>query len=101
MSSSAEEASPADTDGGAVISSSSVERTTPESGEDAVNYTITSSAVVVKLTAQYHPEAHHRLAAEEFVLVLHACVPVVPVCGGLFMVAMDRVHEKVAWDLVQ
>lgn len=98
MSSSAEEASPADTDGGAVISSSSVERTTPESGEDAVNFTITSSAVVVKLTAQYHPEAHHRLAAEEFVLVLHACVPV---CGGLFMIAMDRVHEKVAWDLVQ
>jgi hypothetical protein len=43
---------------------------------------------VVKFTAQYHPEAHHLLAAEGLAPVLHACVPV---CGGLFMVVMDRV----------
>jgi hypothetical protein len=54
--------------------------------------------VVVKFTAQYHPEAHRRLADMGFAPLLHACVPV---CGGLFMVVMDRVHGKLAWDLVQ
>jgi tRNA A-37 threonylcarbamoyl transferase component Bud32 len=54
--------------------------------------------VVVKFTAQYHAEAHRRLAAKGFAPVLHACVPV---CGGLFMVVMDRVHGELAWDLVR
>ena len=54
--------------------------------------------VVVKFTAQYHAEAHHLLATKGFAPVLHACVPV---CGGLFMVVMDRVHGELAWDLVQ
>lgn len=46
------------------------------------------SEVVMKFTAQYHPEAHHRLANEGLAPVLHACVPV---CGGLFMVVVGCV----------
>jgi hypothetical protein len=71
--------------------SSSAERRSPEKTSPAVE-------VVVKFTAQYHPETHRRLADKGFAPVLHACVPV---CGGLFMVVMDRVHGKLAWDLVQ
>lgn len=54
--------------------------------------------VVVKFTAQYHAEAHRRLATKGFAPALHVCVPV---CGGLFMVVMDRVHGELAWDLVR
>jgi hypothetical protein len=54
--------------------------------------------VVVKFTAQYNAEAHRLLATKGFAPVLHACVPV---CGGLFMVVMDRVPGELAWDLVQ
>ena len=56
-----------------------------------------TSEVIVKFTAQYHPEAHRILAAEGFAPELHACVPV---CGGLFMVVMDLVHGTRACDLV-
>jgi hypothetical protein len=52
-----------------------------------------TSQVVVKFTAQYNPEAHRLLAAGGLAPMLHACVPV---CGGLFMVVMDRVHGEVA-----
>lgn len=55
-----------------------------------------TSEVVVKFTAQYHPEAHALLAKEGPAPILHACVPV---CGGLFMVVMDRVHGQVAWQV--
>jgi serine/threonine protein kinase len=52
--------------------------------------------VVVKFTAQYHPEAHRLLAIKGLAPVLHACVPV---CGGLFMVVMEHVHgsSEVDW----
>ena len=50
--------------------------------------------VVVKFTAQYHPEAHRLLATEGLAPKLHACLPV---CGDLFMVVMDRVHGETAW----
>jgi len=54
-----------------------------------------TSKVLVKFTAQHHPEAHRLLAAEGLAPVLHACVPV---CGGLFMVMMDHVHGEMAWQ---
>ena len=50
--------------------------------------------VVVKFTAQYHPEAHRLLANEGLAPVLQACVPV---CGGLFMVVMNHVDGETAW----
>ncbi|KAI0286822.1 hypothetical protein BGY98DRAFT_929912 [Russula aff. rugulosa BPL654] len=52
----------------------------------------------VMSSADPHADAHRRLAAKGFAPVLHACVPV---CGGLFMVVMDRVHGELAWDLVR
>jgi len=67
------------------------EDTVISSSEDALADT---SEVVVKFTAQYHPEAHRLLATEGLAPVLHACVPV---CGSLFMVVMDRVHGEPAW----
>jgi hypothetical protein len=54
-----------------------------------------TSEVVVKFTAQYHPEAHRLLATAGLAPMLHACVPV---CGGLFMVVMDRVHGEMAME---
>lgn len=54
--------------------------------------------VVVKFTAQYHPEAHRLLANEGLAPVLHACVPV---CGRLFMVVMDHVDGETAWHAVR
>lgn len=57
-----------------------------------------ANEVIVKFTAKYHPEAHRRLAAKGFAPTLHACVPV---CGGLYMVVMDRVHGELAWDIVK
>ncbi|KAI0277469.1 hypothetical protein BGY98DRAFT_918171, partial [Russula aff. rugulosa BPL654] len=51
--------------------------------------------LVVKFTAQYHPEAHRLLATEGLAPVLYACVPV---CGGLFIVVMDLVHGELAWE---
>jgi hypothetical protein len=57
-----------------------------------------TSEVIVKFTAQYHPEAHRILATKGFAPELHACVPV---CGGLFMVVMDLVHGTRACDLVR
>ncbi len=57
-----------------------------------------TSEVVVKFTAQYHPKAHCLLAKAGLAPALHACVPV---CGGLFMVVMDRVHGEIAWQAVK
>ena len=57
-----------------------------------------TSKVVVKFTAQYDPNAHRLLANEGFAPALHACVPV---CGGLFMVAMDFVCGQTAWKATQ
>ncbi|KAI0730658.1 hypothetical protein C8Q76DRAFT_715689 [Earliella scabrosa] len=50
--------------------------------------------VVVKFTAEYNADAHHILARAGLAPTLHACVPV---CGGMLMVVMDRVHGKMAW----
>ena len=52
-----------------------------------------SSEVVVKLTARYNPEAHRLLATGVLAPMLRACVPV---CGGLLVVVMDRVHGEMA-----
>ena len=54
-----------------------------------------TSEVVVKFTAQYHPEAHRVLANKKLAPVLHACVPV---CGGMLMVVMDYVQGETAWQ---
>ena len=70
------------------------EDTVMSSSVDALADTV---EVVVKFTARYHPEAHRLLATEGLAPVLHACVPV---CGGLFMVVMDRVHGELAWEVV-
>ena len=56
-----------------------------------------ASEVVVKFTARYNPEAHRLLAAGGLAPILHACVPV---CGGLFMVVMDRVPGEMAVEAV-
>ena len=56
-----------------------------------------SSEVVVKFTARYNPEAHRLVATWGLAPMLHACVPV---CGGLFMVVMDRVHGEMAVEAV-
>jgi len=56
-----------------------------------------TSEVVVKFTARYNPEAHRLLAIGGLAPMLHACVPV---CGGLFMVVMDRVHGEMAVEAV-
>jgi hypothetical protein len=55
-----------------------------------------TSEVIVKFTAQYNPEAHRLLATKGFAPMLHPCVPV---CGGLYMVVMDRVHGEMAWHV--
>jgi hypothetical protein len=62
----------------------------------SVDAVLDTSEVVVKFTTQYHPEAHRLLATKGLAPVLHACVPV---CGGLFMVVMDRVHGEMAWHM--
>jgi hypothetical protein len=54
-----------------------------------------ASEVVVKFTGRYHAEAHRLLATKSLAPVLHACVPV---CGGLLMVVMDRVHGEPAFQ---
>lgn len=74
-------------DGEDTVMDSSVEAPREEAPPDTFD-------VVVKFTAQYHPEAHALLAKEGLAPILHACVPV---CGGLFMVVMDRVHGEAAW----
>ena len=56
-----------------------------------------SSEVVVKFTARYNPEAHRLVATWGLAPMLRACVPV---CGGLFMVVMDRVHGEMAVEAV-
>jgi hypothetical protein len=73
--------------------------TTPRSTDEdtvmssSVDASADTSEVVVKFTAQYHPEAHRLLASKGLAPEMHACVPV---CGGLFMVVMDRVHGEMA-----
>jgi len=57
-----------------------------------------TSEVVVKFTALYRPEAHNLLATKGLAPVLHACVPV---CGGLFMVVMDRVDGETVWEATE
>jgi hypothetical protein len=57
-----------------------------------------TSEVVVKFTPRYNSEAHRILATKGFAPTLHACVPV---CGGLYMVVMDRVHGEMAWHVRQ
>jgi len=73
-------ARPHSTDGDVAISSS-------------VDAPADTSQVVVKFTAQYNPEAHCLLATKGLAPMLHACMLV---CGGLFMVVMDHVHEDMA-----
>ena len=58
---------------------------------------VDTSEVVVKFTARCNPEAHRLLATEGLVPMLHACVPV---CGGLFMVVMDRVPGEMAVETI-
>jgi hypothetical protein len=47
--------------------------------------------VVVKFTSLYNSDAHRILASKGYAPILHA---VIPVCGDLFMVVMDRVCGK-------
>jgi hypothetical protein len=54
--------------------------------------------VIVKFTAQYHPEAHRLLANAGLAPALHACVPV---CGSLSMVVMDFVQGEPAGRAVR
>lgn len=64
----------------------------------SVNALADTCEVVVKFTAQYHPEAHRLFTTEGLARALHACVPV---CGGLFMVVMDHVHGELAWHALE
>ena len=82
--------------------SADVDMTRPRSAdEDTVMSPSSADAladtleVVVKFTVQYHAEAHRLLANKGLAPVLHACVPV---CGGLFMVVMDRVNGEPAFQ---
>lgn len=56
----------------------------------------TEQEVIVKFTARYNEAAHRLLAEAQLAPMLHFCGLVV---GNLYMIVMDRVEGKSAWQL--